>query len=264
MKFLKLIFRILFILLFLFIFSLIFFNFFSPVFNATSLIFPYAVHPFDICNKAPILWHYIKIVFIFSFLFNSLLFINSIFSFFFTKNEHKKINKSTKKTNKNLKDLNLYVGKIYNNNSSVFITEKNLYQNILITGTIGSGKTSSAIYPFTKQLIKYKCNLKKEKLGMLILDVKGNFHKFVQNCVEDFNRTEDLIVIEVGGKYKYNPLHKPNLKASVLANRLKTILTLFSPNNTESYWLDKAEQVLTECIKFCRLYNNRVCNFCRN
>jgi hypothetical protein len=26
-----------------------------------------------------------------------------------------------------------------------------------------------------------------------------------------------------------------------LANRLKTILLLFSENNTESYWLDKAE-----------------------
>ena len=42
----------------------------------------------------------------------------------------------------------------------------------------------------------------------------------------------------------------------MLANRLKTILKLFSKNNSEDYWLDKAEQVLTECIKFCRLYNN--------
>ena len=54
---------------------------------------------------------------------------------------------------------------------------------------------------------------------------------------------------------------KPDLKASVLANRLKTILTLFSPNNSESYWLDKAEQVLTECIKLCRLYNDNYVTF---
>lgn len=261
MKILKFIFRILFILLFLFIFSLIFFKIFSPVFNATSLIFPYAVHPFDICNKTPIFWQYIKITFVFSFLFNSFLFLNSIFSFLFTKNNQKKLIKHPKKINKKLKNLNLYVGKIFNNNTSVFISEKNLYKNILITGTIGSGKTSSAIYPFTKQLIKYNCNLQKEKIGMLILDVKGNFHKFVQDCADEFGRLDDLIVIEVGGEYKYNPLHKPNLKASVLANRLKTILTLFSPNNTESFWLDKAEQVLTECIKFCRIYNNRIRNF---
>ena len=260
MNILKFIFRILFILLFLSIFSFLFFKVFSPIFKANSLIFPYAVHPFDICNKTPILWQYIKIIFIFSFLFNSFLFLNSIFSFLFAKKIQKKLVKHQKKINRNSKNLNLYVGKNFNN-TPIFLTETNLYQNILITGTIGSGKTSSAMYPFTKQFIKYKYNFEKEKLGMLILDVKGNFHKFVQNCVDEFNRGEDLIIIEVGGKYKYNPLHKPNLKASVIANRLKTILTLFSPNNTESYWLDKAEQVLTECIKFCRIYNNRIRNF---
>lgn len=63
------------------------------------------------------------------------------------------------------------------------------------------------------------------------------------------------------GDVKYNPLDKPNLKPAILANRLKTILTLFSKNNSESYWLDKAEQILTECIKFCRLYNNGYVTF---
>ena len=46
-----------------------------------------------------------------------------------------------------------------------------------------------------------------------------------------------------------------------MANRLKTILTLFSKNNTESYWLDKAESILSECIKLCRLYNNGYVTF---
>ncbi len=64
-----------------------------------------------------------------------------------------------------------------------------------------------------------------------------------------------------GGTTKYNPLDKPHLKPSILANRLKTILTLFSKNNSESYWLDKAEMVLTECIKLCRLYNDGYVTF---
>ena len=38
-------------------------------------------------------------------------------------------------------------------------------------------------------------------------------------------------------------------------------MTLFSKNNSESYWLDKAEQILTECIKLCRLYNNGYVTF---
>lgn len=139
--------------------------------------------------------------------------------------------------------------------------EKSLYQNILITGTIGTGKTSSAMYPFTKQLIAYCCERSREKLGMLILDVKGNYYKKVLEFAKQYDRTEDVIVIELGGKYYYNPLHKPNLKPSVLANRLKTILLLFSKNNSESYWLDKAEQILTEAIKLCRLYNHNYVTF---
>ena len=93
------------------------------------------------------------------------------------------------------------------------------------------------------------------------MDVKVIIIKSKRICRENENREQDLIVLELGGYYKYNPLHKPNLKASVLANRLKTILLLFSPNNSESFWIDKCEQVLTECIKLCRLYNNNYVTF---
>lgn len=117
------------------------------------------------------------------------------------------------------------------------------------------------MYPFTKQLISFCCNNKSKKLGMLILDVKGNYYQKVLEFSKEFNRQDDVIVIELDGKYFYNPLHKPNLKPSILANRLKTILMLFSKNNSESYWLDKAEQVLAEAIKLCRLYNNGYVTF---
>ena len=117
------------------------------------------------------------------------------------------------------------------------------------------------MYPFTKQLISYSHKNSNKKLGMLILDVKGNYYKKVLEFAENFNREDDVIVIELNGKYHYNPLHKPNLNPIVLANRLKTILTLFSENNSESFWLDKAEQVLTEAIKLCRLYNQNYVTF---
>ena len=117
------------------------------------------------------------------------------------------------------------------------------------------------MYPFTKQLIFYECENLDKKLGMLILDVKGNYYEKVIEFAEACRRKEDVIVLELGGKYKYNPLHKPNLKSSILANRLKTILLLFSKNNSESYWLDEAEKVLSEAIKLCRLYNDNYVTF---
>ena len=160
------------------------------------------------------------------------------------------------------KMLNIFVGNAFDQKKqAIYLPEKSLYQNVLITGTIGTGKTSSAMYPFTKQLIEFSCTDVSNKIGMLVLDVKGNYYVKVSEFARNCGREDDLIVISLGGDYRYNPLHKPNLKASVLANRLKTILMLFSPNNSESYWLDKVEQILTECIKLCRLYNNGYVTF---
>jgi len=117
------------------------------------------------------------------------------------------------------------------------------------------------MYPFTEQLLKYNSANSNDKIGMLILDVKGNYYSHVKKYAEKYNLLNDLIIIELNSNIKYNPLHKPDLKPQVLANRLRTILELFSENNQESYWLDKAEQIISECIKLCRLYNNGYVTF---
>ena len=108
-----------------------------------------------------------------------------------------------------------------------------------------------------KQLVKNEF----PKYGMLILDVKGNFYKQVLEYAKEYKRLDDIIVVSLNSNVRYNPLDKPNLNPSVLANRLKTILELFSPNNQESYWLDTAQTILTEAIKLCRLYNNGYVTF---
>ena len=274
---------------------------FSDIFYSNSVIITYGLHPFDICIKNPELWEYIKIAFFITYVFSSFIisnfiyiifslflkklfnliellknktkkffifeklikFISSIFFFKLNKNKYTFFseNNNFKKIISRKNNLNLFVGNNYNCKEPIYLSEKSLFQNILITGTIGTGKTSSAMYPFTKQLIDFSTLDAENKIGMLILDVKGNYYLKVSEFVKNAKRENDLIIISVGGKYKYNPLHKPNLKASVLANRLKTILLLFSPNNSENYWLDKVEQVLTECIKLCRLYNNGYVTF---
>ena len=232
---------------------------FLPLYFSNEVYISYALFPYNICEKQPTLWLYLKISFVISYLISLLIISNSIFNYTFK--FKKKINPSkTNLPSVNNNYLQLLIGTNLQN-QPIYIPEKGLYQNILITGTIGSGKTSSAMYPFTKQLIYYKYNNENEKLGMLILDVKGNYHSQIKDYCNKFGRVEDLVVLELGGKYNYNPLNKPNLKASVLANRLKTILLLFSENNSESYWLDKAEQVLEQAIKLCRLYNNNYVNF---
>lgn len=277
--------RFFFVVLFSLLYCYFGYKLFSDILYANSVIITYGIHPFDICVKNPDLWKYIKIAFVISYLFSSIIISN--FIYFISKklvkklidtfkNISEKLNILKKKKKEKLQkvslsssffvdkkneDLKLFIGNSFEDKSTIYLSSKSLYQNVLVTGTIGTGKTSSAMYPFTKQLIEYKANSSSEKIGMLVLDVKGNYYIKVLEFAENAGRKDDLIVIKLGGKYKYNPLHKPNLKPSVLANRLKTILLLFSPNNSESYWLDKVEQVLTECIKLCRLYNNGYVTF---
>lgn len=277
--------RFFFVVLFSLLYCYFGYKLFSDILYANSVIITYGIHPFDICVKNPDLWKYIKIAFVISYLFSSIIISN--FIYFISKKLVKKLIDTFKNISENLnilkkkkkeklqkvslsssffvdkknEDLKLFIGNSFEDKSTIYLSSKSLYQNVLVTGTIGTGKTSSAMYPFTKQLIEYKADSSSEKIGMLVLDVKGNYYIKVSEFAENAGRKDDLIVIKLGGKYKYNPLHKPNLKPSVLANRLKTILLLFSPNNSESYWLDKVEQILTECIKLCRLYNNGYVTF---
>ncbi len=121
-------------------FTFLILMFFSPILTAKSLIFPYSIHPFDIASDYPKPWFYIKIFYCFSLFITVFLTLNSLSIFF---------NIKKKKTNKkdiidefliDESNLNLLVGINQDTQKEIFITEKGLYQNILVTGTIGSRK----------------------------------------------------------------------------------------------------------------------------
>lgn len=253
----------LFFILFLTLFFLLFYLEISFFYSFLLVDFVYLDLGFEVFFIEGLLWQNIKILFVL-FAFLSVLIISMNISFSISNSRFIKSIFNKHKNNNLERDSNslqLVVGLNKESNKTLAIPEYGLFQNILITGTIGSGKTSSAMYPFTRQLLEYKYNDANSKIGMLILDVKGNYFSQVYNYAQNIGRLNDLIEIKIKGKYFYNPLDKPFLKPSVIANQLKTILLLFSPNNSESYWLDKAEAVLTEAIKLCRLYNNNYVTF---
>ena len=253
----------LFFILFITLFFLLFYLEISFFYSFLLVDFVYLDLGFEVFFIEGLLWQNIKILFVL-FAFLSVLIMSMNISFSISNSRFIKSIFNKHKNNNLERDSNslqLVVGLNKESGKTLAIPEYGLFQNILITGTIGSGKTSSAMYPFTKQLLEYKYNDANSKIGMLILDVKGNYFSQVYNYAKNIGRLDDLIEIKIKGKYFYNPLDKPFLKPSVIANQLKTILLLFSPNNSESYWLDKAEAVLTEAIKLCRLYNNNYVTF---
>ena len=250
--------RFIFILFFLILLSFCFYQFFLPLYQAEEVIVPFGLHPSDICYDNPLFWKYLKISFIFFYLFSNFIIINFlILRLHIFELKDSKISPFIIESS----NLQLLIGENQFNKEKIYLPESGLYQNFLITGTIGTGKTSSAMYPFTEQFLKYNFLNPDKKLGILILDVKGNYFKQVKQFAQKYHLEKDIMEISLNSKVHYNPLHKPNLNPIVLANRLKTILLLFSENNSESFWLDKAEQILAECIKLCRLYNNGYVTF---
>lgn len=142
--------RIYFILFFSSILILLGILIFFPIFTAKHLIFPYSLRPFDLCTTKNNLWKLIKLLFFIFYLISSIIISNLIYMnryYNYKKNNQKNETKITSSLINS--DLNLLIG--YNEkHSPIYLCEKSLFQNILITGTIGTGKTSSAMYPFTR------------------------------------------------------------------------------------------------------------------
>ena len=116
-----------------------------PVFTSNNIIFPYSINNFNICLKYPKIWFYIKIFYFISFIISSIIISNFIFNKFI-KHKLKIKNNINLQRNKD-KGFSLLVGNSFNTKNPVFIPIKGLFQNILITGTIGSRKNKLSYVP---------------------------------------------------------------------------------------------------------------------
>lgn len=140
-----------------------------------------------------------------------------------------------------------------NNDNDIVIPDKGLYQNVLITGSIGSGKTSSAISNVLAGLIE-------DKLGGLVIDIKGDYVESVEKIARKYNRENDVVKISINNEFKYNPLYDKLLSSSEIANNIKKVLMLLSSENqkSEPFWLDKAEEYIRDFITLIKAYNKNI------
>ena len=128
----------LFCLFFCFLLYLFMRYLFSPIFNSSTLIFPYAINPFDIVNKYPKVWQNIKLTYCITFFISCYVLLNSFLTVIFFNLKFPIRKKPKQKSSFSSSKINLLLGKNSCTEEKIYITEKSLYQNILITGTIGS------------------------------------------------------------------------------------------------------------------------------
>ncbi|MEG1141319.1 MAG: type IV secretion system DNA-binding domain-containing protein [Clostridia bacterium] len=188
-----------------------------------------------------------------SFLSNYLIYFKLfyyIFSFvFFVYIVYYILNKSFKEKEEIYDHTNdLYLG-VDKDNNKIYLEYNGLFQNILITGSIGSGKTSSAITNTLEYLMK-------QNIFGLILDVKGNYIETVKMLSKKYKK--NIVEISLDSKFKYNPINI-NLTPVEIAYMLKQVLiSITDNNNSDSYWLDKTESYIKDFIVLITTYNDYV------
>src|SRR5260221_12946764 len=133
------------------------------------------------------------------------------------------------------------------------IPERGLYTGIAIVGAIGSGKTTACIYPYVEQLLAYKADRRHERLGGLVLEVKGDCCQQVKGILRRHGRDEDYVEISLTSVYRYNPLHN-DLDAYALAFGIATLMTNLFGRGKEPFW----QQASTNLIKFVILLHQTV------
>jgi hypothetical protein len=125
------------------------------------------------------------------------------------------------------------------------IPARGLYTGIAVFGAIGSGKTSSCIYPFAEQLLSYRASDCRKRIGGLVLEVKGDFCHKVRNILEKLGRAEDYIEVSLTSEVRYNPLHN-DLDAYALAYGIASLLNNLYGKGREPFW----QQAYTNLVKF--------------
>jgi hypothetical protein len=150
-------------------------------------------------------------------------------------------------------DLYIVLGELHNprrpgpseNPSWLVVPERGLFTGIAILGAIGSGKTSCCMYPYTEQVLAYKADDLTQRIGGLILEVKGDFCRKVRQILERYGRGEDYIEISLDSEFRYNPLHN-DLDAYALAFNIASLLNNLFGRGKEPFW----QQAYTNLVKF--------------
>ncbi|PYT73173.1 MAG: hypothetical protein DMG39_07400, partial [Acidobacteria bacterium] len=86
------------------------------------------------------------------------------------------------------KDLFLVLGEVHHPRTPgpsetpgwLTIPERGLFTGIAIFGAVGSGKTSTCLYPYAEQILSYEAANPEKRIGGLVLEVKGDFSRKVR------------------------------------------------------------------------------------
>jgi len=125
------------------------------------------------------------------------------------------------------------------------IPQRGLYTGVMILGAVGTGKTSACMYPYVDQLLRWRAQDPVQKVGGLVLEVKGDFCRQVRQIVRAANRETDYLEIGLDTGVCYNPLHN-DLDPYAVAYAIGSLLNNLFGKSKEPFW----QQAYTDLLKF--------------
>jgi hypothetical protein len=125
------------------------------------------------------------------------------------------------------------------------IPRRGLHTGMMILGAVGTGKTSGCMYPYVEQLLAWRARDHEQKVGGLVLEVKGDFGAQVREILRRHGREQDYVEIGLDSPYCYNPLHN-DLEPYALAYSIATLLNNLYGRGKEPFW----QQAYTDLVKF--------------
>ena len=133
--------------------------------------------------------------------------------------------------------------------------EKGLYTGLAIFGAIGTGKTSSCMYPFVRQLLTWQHNDSEKRVAGLVLEVKGDFCYDVQEMLKEYGRLDDYMEIGTGEDSKrWNPMNCPWLDTYSLAYSLASIVNQLFGAGKDPFWQQAYTNVIRWIIQAYRVF----------
>ena len=125
------------------------------------------------------------------------------------------------------------------------IPQRGLYTGVMILGAVGTGKTSACMYPYVNQLVRWRADDAARKCSGLVLEVKGDFCRQVQQMLRSANREADYLEIGLDSGVCYNPLHN-DLDPYAVAYAIGSLLNNLFGKSKEPFW----QQAYTDLLKF--------------
>ena len=126
------------------------------------------------------------------------------------------------------------------------IPERGLYTGVAIFGAVGSGKTSTCMHPFARQLLSWQATNPERRAAALVLEVKGDFCHDIRRMLAELDRSEDYIELSLDGRLTWNPLSATWLDSYSLAYTVASLLNQLFGKGKEPFW----QQAYTNLVRW--------------